>query len=156
MYLPVSLHGAEIQIKRSSTSVTSLAVEKSMARRPTLEPIFAGTQENVLLSAVGLFVANDLLVQMSCSATREHTQVRWIQFSRNSKACLILFDYLILDPWCAYFPTGSAEYNGIVAITFILLITFFQIFISPQLLYVSLFKSVVSSLESKEQLGTRA
>lgn len=107
MYVHFSLHRTEIQIKRSSTSVTSRAVEKSMARRPTLEPIFAGTQENVHLSAVGLFVANDSLVQMSCNATREHTQVQF------SSVCLILSDYwyFILDSWCAYFHTGSAGYN---------------------------------------------
>lgn len=104
-YVHVSLLQAEIQIKRSSTSVTSAAVERSTARHHTLELIFAGTQENVLSSAVGLFAANDSLAQTSCSATREHTRVCWIHLGTERYACLNLFDNLFKCPGVVHVHT---------------------------------------------------
>ncbi|XP_043086185.1 transcription factor Sp1 isoform X5 [Puntigrus tetrazona] len=68
-------------VRRSSTSVTSLAVERCMGRRLTCGLTCAGTPERDPSSAPGPSVGNVSLALMSCSDTREHTQVK-----RSSRA----------------------------------------------------------------------
>lgn len=95
-------------VRRSSTFVIFLDVGRYMGRRLICEHTYAGTLEKDPSFAPGPSVGNASPDLMSCSDTREHTQVCHLQPHKQTNKQTLLLHII-----CQSFPTNLSHLSAI-------------------------------------------